>query len=181
LLDTPCVILAGGKSSRMGKDKSLLPFGGFDTLCEYQYQKYKKIFNEVFISTKSDKFSFKANFIYDESEIFAPIVAISKILEKFESFFLVGVDIPFLKSDDIIGIVKKNDDVVVAKSALGIEPMIGKYSRGIKDKINRAIEEENFRLQDLLKEAKTYFIDDLDSLLNLNRPSDYEKARKLYG
>ncbi len=30
--DIPLVIFAGGKSSRMGKDKALLPFGGYSTL-----------------------------------------------------------------------------------------------------------------------------------------------------
>jgi len=33
------IIFAGGKSSRMGRDKALLPFGGYDTLTEYQYRR----------------------------------------------------------------------------------------------------------------------------------------------
>ena len=48
-----CVILAGGKSSRMGQDKTLLPFGGFETLTHYQASKFSKVFDEVFISSKN--------------------------------------------------------------------------------------------------------------------------------
>ena len=58
-----CVILAGGKSSRMGRDKALLPFRGFDSMTEYQIDKFKNHFKKIYISTKNrDKFHFKANF-----------------------------------------------------------------------------------------------------------------------
>lgn len=52
-----CVILAGGKSSRMGRDKTLLPFGGFATLAHYGAHKFERIFERVFVSSKFDKFN----------------------------------------------------------------------------------------------------------------------------
>lgn len=52
-----CVILAGGKSSRMGRDKTLLPFGGFATLTHYGAHKFGRIFERVFVSSKFDKFN----------------------------------------------------------------------------------------------------------------------------
>lgn len=51
-----CVILAGGKSSRMGRDKTLLPFGGFATLTHYGAHKFRRIFERVFVSSKFEKF-----------------------------------------------------------------------------------------------------------------------------
>lgn len=51
-----CVILAGGKSSRMGRDKTLLPFGGFATLTHYGAHKFGLIFERVFVSSKFEKF-----------------------------------------------------------------------------------------------------------------------------
>ncbi|MDQ1268445.1 MAG: molybdenum cofactor guanylyltransferase, partial [Campylobacterota bacterium] len=66
MFDIPCVIFAGGKSSRMGKDKSLLPFGTFDTLTEFQLNRLGKIFKNVYISCKEkSKFNFEAEFIED--------------------------------------------------------------------------------------------------------------------
>jgi len=60
VIDIPCVIFAGGKSSRMGEDKSLLPFSSFKTLTEFQLSRLSKIFKNVYISTKEkNKFEFK--------------------------------------------------------------------------------------------------------------------------
>ena len=66
MLDIPCVIFAGGKSSRMGEDKALLPFAEFNTLTEFQLTRLKKIFKTVYISCKDKTlFEFDANFIED--------------------------------------------------------------------------------------------------------------------
>ena len=66
MYDIPCVIFAGGKSSRMKKDKSLLPFGGFDTLTQFQLFCLQKLFKTVYISCKDkSKFNFEASFIED--------------------------------------------------------------------------------------------------------------------
>ncbi len=66
----------------MGRDKSLLPFGEFDSLIEYQYSRMKNIFDEVFISTKYNKFSFKAKLIVDNSNIFSPMMALKTTFER---------------------------------------------------------------------------------------------------
>ena len=62
-----CVILAGGKSSRMGRDKTLLPFGGFATLTHYGAHKFGRIFERVFVSSKFDKFNPSLPLIKDVS------------------------------------------------------------------------------------------------------------------
>jgi len=69
----PAIIFAGGKSSRMGRDKALLPFGGYQSLAQYQYNKLKTIFKDVYISTKKNKFDFEANLIYDTYQINSPL------------------------------------------------------------------------------------------------------------
>jgi len=111
----PCIILAGGKSSRMGVDKSLLPFGEFSTLTEFQYEKLKQIFQTVYISTKNKKkFNFQADFIEDEfsSNIFAPTIAIKTIFQKLkdiDEFFLIAVDTPFLTFNSIKKLIDFNN------------------------------------------------------------------------
>lgn len=49
----PLVIIAGGKSSRMGSDKALLPFGGCATLTQFQLQRLKPFFQSLHVSAKS--------------------------------------------------------------------------------------------------------------------------------
>ncbi len=41
----------------MGRDKTLLPFGGFATLTHYGAHKFGRIFERVFVSSKFDKFN----------------------------------------------------------------------------------------------------------------------------
>ncbi|MCV6608584.1 MAG: NTP transferase domain-containing protein, partial [Campylobacterales bacterium] len=53
-IDIPCLILCGGKSSRMKENKALLPFGEEKTLMEYQYKKFQKIFSKVYLVVKKD-------------------------------------------------------------------------------------------------------------------------------
>ena len=84
LFDIPCVIFAGGKSSRMGEDKALLPFGKFPTLSEFQLHRLNQIFKNVYISCKDrSKFNFQARFIEDakQSCVYAPSEGFVAIFE----------------------------------------------------------------------------------------------------
>ena len=95
MFDIPCVIFAGGKSSRMGEDKALLPFSTFDTLTEFQHSRLSKIFNNVYISIKDkSKFNFEATFIEDVkvNNIFAPTAGFVSVFKelKDEKIFVLS-------------------------------------------------------------------------------------------
>lgn len=67
--EIPCVILAGGRSARMGADKCFLDFKA-KSLVEWQFEKMSKLFASVFISCKADKFGGKfgeKTLIFDEN------------------------------------------------------------------------------------------------------------------
>lgn len=67
--EIPCVILAGGRSARMGTDKCFLDFKA-KSLIEWQFEKMSKLFASVFISCKADKFGGKfgeKTLIFDEN------------------------------------------------------------------------------------------------------------------
>lgn len=67
--EIPCVILAGGRSARMGADKCFLDFKA-KSLIEWQFAKMSKLFASVFISCKADKFGGKfgeKTLIFDEN------------------------------------------------------------------------------------------------------------------
>ena len=67
--EIPCVILAGGRSARMGADKCFLDFKA-KSLIEWQFEKMSKLFTSVFISCKADKFGGKfeeKTLIFDEN------------------------------------------------------------------------------------------------------------------
>jgi len=174
------IIFAGGKSSRMGRDKALLPFGGYDTLTEYQYRRLSKIFNRVYISTKNDKFNFNANLIIDDSNIFSPLIGIISIFRSLDvdEVFILSVDIPFITKEIIEKIYKKSSpefDIVVAKSKNGIEPLCGIYRRGVLRVAERNLNSNTHRVKSLIEETNSRVVEfDLeDEFLNLNTPEIY--------
>ena len=100
MINLPCVIVAGGKSSRMGSDKALLPFGLFNTLTEFQIDRHKNNFLSLHVSCNTkDKFDFKIDFIEDTDEFneYSPLIALYSILKKFStSICVLSVDTPFV-------------------------------------------------------------------------------------
>lgn len=179
------VIFAGGKSSRMGKDKALLPFAGYNTLAEFQYSKLSKLFKHVSLSAKENKFDFDCVVIEDIYEDYSPLVGIISIFEtlQIEEVFILSVDAPFVESDTIEKIVscKENDsDAVIAESPSGIQPLCGLYKKSILPLARQQLEKNNHRLSDLLRLAKTQFVkfNEDRPFTNLNHPKEYQQALK---
>ena len=191
MLDIPCIIFAGGKSSRMGEDKSLLPFGNFPTLTQYQLNKLQKLFKNVYISCKNqEKFDFKADFIEDikTDNIFAPTAGFVAIFEKLncEKFFVLSVDSPFVDENIINKIIlsdDSNNDATIARTSFGMQPMCGVYHSSLKNKFIQMLKSNNHKLGYLLKNSKTTYIEfeDEKPFLNLNHQHEYIEALSLIG
>ncbi len=188
MTNLPCILFAGGKSSRMGEDKTLLPFGGHDTLCEYQYRRLQKIFSNVYISTKNpQKFSFDAEFILDKSDIFAPTAGFAAIYEHLdaERFFVLGVDMPFVDEKVILPLLQADvakSDATLALSHNGVESLCGIYHRSLQPCFEDMLAKGEHKLRKLLDSVDTVLVpfENEAAFLNLNRPQEYQKAKELY-
>lgn len=188
MFNIPCVIFAGGKSSRMGEDKALLPFASCTTLTEYQYKRLSKLFKKVYISTKNPKkFSFEADFIIDErEENYSPLngfLAVFKELEA-ESVFVVSVDTPFISEFEIKTLLKADkaqNDATVAQTKETIHPLCGVYHRTISQEIMKMYANNRHKLTELLKNTKTSYVslENERAFLNLNRPHEYQEALRM--
>jgi len=184
MLDIPCIIFAGGKSTRMGEDKSLLPFAGFDTLALFQLFRLKKIFKTVYLSCKDkNKFNFEADFIEEPDTIYAPTAGFVALFEKLvgERFFIISVDSPFITKTEIEKIIQAdtpNTDASIAKTASGIQPMCGIYHRSIEKKLSLMFKTNNHKLGYLLNSSNTIYVEfeDEKPFLNLNHPHEYQEA-----
>jgi len=185
--NTILVIIAGGKSSRMQKDKSLLPFGGYNSLAEYQYERFKPFFSKVYISAKENKFDFSVDIIEDCYSDSSPLVALVSIFERLKEIdevVVLSVDAPFVKQElleSLLNQAKKESDVIVAESLNGLEPLCGIYKRGILSVAKEMLNQNRHRLKTLLDRSKTQkvFFQDKELFMNLNYPSDYELAKRL--
>lgn len=183
--DIPCVILAGGKSSRMGEDKSLLPFKNKNSMVEYQYDKLSKIFQNIYISSKTNKFNFNKNLniiIDNEQNISSPMVALKTIFEKIDNnkIFIITVDTPLIEKNTILNILENsyNYNIIIAKDKYKIHNLCGVFSKNIYPNILNLIKNNNHKINYLIKNNnhKILFFNNPNQFININRKEDYIKA-----
>lgn len=193
---TPCVILSGGKSSRMredaGVDKAFLEFDG-EPLYFKQFEKLSKIFNSVYLSAKTATNYPKVppmNIIEDlkkveeieTSTLFAPTLGMLSAFETLGSdrIFFLGVDTLFITSNSIKKLLYTPALHAAARTNNKIHPTAGVYGKEICVELKRMIREDKHKLTLLLEKIGTIFVDldEADELANLNRYEDYERAIK---
>ncbi len=184
----PAVIFAGGKSSRMGKDKATLPFGGYDTLAQYQYEKLKKIFSDVYIGSKTEKFGFDAPLILDRYEASSPmagLVSAFETLERADAIFVLSVDAPFVDENIITALLDADEraDAVIARCCERVQPLCGLYRRSALPPAKKTLEADKHKMGILLEELDTHYVDfeERETFLNLNHPEEYEAALRAIG
>ena len=184
----PCIIFAGGKSSRMGTNKALLPFGPYKSLISYQVQRLQKVFKEVYISTKDQEvFSgIPAQIIEDTlfPDISAPstgFINIFKRLKDQDCFFVLSVDAPFVSESlisKLLDLRSEKYEAIIVRTPSGIHPLCGIYSKALEKKFKEMIEKKDYKLKRLLDEANIFYMDVEDEKLlsNLNTPQEYKEA-----
>lgn len=183
----PLVIVAGGKSSRMGSDKALLPFGDFKTLTEYQLHRLKPYFDSLHISTKSkEKFDFEASFIEDDKTYteHSPLVALLSILEHFKTpVCILSVDTPFVTPEVFEKLYKQlgDNDAVIATSPCSTHQLCAIYAPSIIEKIRPLLAKNEHKIRLVLSQSHTHYVtfEDDALFLNLNHPDEYQKAQEL--
>jgi len=184
-LNATAVIIAGGKSSRMQKDKALLPFGKYNTLSEYQFVRLSKIFENIYLSAKVNKFDFEVTVLEDNYSTSSPLVALISIFEnlKEEEIFVLSVDAPFVSElviNQLYNEAKEGVDVIVAESTQGLEPLCAIYRKSFLKEAYAALNENRHRLQGLFSHlnVQRVKINDKEIFTNLNYLEEYQEASK---
>lgn len=187
LKSIPCVILSGGKSSRMGEDKSLLPFGSYSSMIEYQYNRLKPYFKEVYISSKINKFDFNANIIYDNHDIYSPMVALKAIFEYLqndEKVFIITVDTPLVSLETIENLISNsnNYDATIAQSPSKTHNLCGVFTHSLYTNISQLLTDDIHKINYLLKLSNVNYIifSNNDEFININEPYEYQNLLSLY-
>lgn len=184
MFETPCVILCGGKSSRMGENKMLLPFGGEKTLIEFQYKRLKKLFSDVYINAKeASLFEFEHQFIKDEKdEIFSPANALLSIAKELKTpFFAISVDTPFVDEKIIKKIIDSSKNCTCVAKTSKLHPLCALYQDEILPLLEKMIKDDIHKLRFLLDQIphKIVHFEEEDKFFNINNKDDYKKACEL--
>lgn len=179
------IILAGGKSRRMGTDKALLVFQG-KPLLEHMIGLIEPFCNKVFISGQnSDYSSFGVEMVPDLYTGCGPIAGIFSALKYSVSDWnlLVSVDVPFVNEELFLFLISNigEYDCIIPKHTSGVEPLIGLYHRRAVSIIEEMITTGDYRLTNLLSKLNTRYLDCNDLIkkyprlfMNINRMEDYQ-------
>ncbi|MCR5388049.1 MAG: molybdopterin-guanine dinucleotide biosynthesis protein B [Lachnospiraceae bacterium] len=186
------LLLAGGKSTRMGRSKALLKYKGIPF--------WRKIagvldeFSEVFISisNEEDEAVYEGfDTIRDQTDRIGPIGGLKAAFStgRYSSFFVCACDMPDMNNE----FVKYMIDLWKPLSSIGYEGLFikdetgriytsaGIYSSAMKRRIEDNISLGFYRLKDILNESKVYYFpyEELSekcrlALKNVNTAEDYK-------
>jgi molybdopterin-guanine dinucleotide biosynthesis protein A len=184
------VILAGGKSTRMGRDKALLDFGG-EPLIARLYRILKEDFREVAVSTNTPKvYDFLgAPVIEDAFPGGGSLAGIHAGLlgSRTEPCFFAACDMPFVNMKLVRYLRQLADDydLVVPVSRSGLEPLHSFYSRGCLLHIEQQLKQGNPKIIDFFPHVnvREVSLDEMCpydpaeiSYFNINTREEYELA-----
>ena len=197
--DITGIILSGGKSTRMGENKSFLKIGEM-TAIENVTDLMKSIFCEVIIITNEpDLYEFLNLKTYsDFYQNIGPIAGIHSGLmnSTTEKNFVISCDIPFMNAKMIKSIIEYKSDALcsVPRADGFLQQLCAVYSKSLIPVIERIIHEDNInesrdssqlkrkcKIHNLINSVPSTIIENIESLdgyhknifLNMNKPEDY--------
>lgn len=187
------VILAGGRSSRMGTDKALLSFEGESFLMRIISE--LKNFDEIILSTSDDR-------QYDDcrlpvvKDIFprcGPLSGLHAALSscKSDALFCIPCDLPLFKlslAEYICSMADDNYDAIVPISKDGhMHPLCAVYKKSAAEIFEKQILLQRYKIIDAYEFMKVRYIP-LDEekapekyLFNVNTPQEYAELKSLSG
>ncbi len=182
----PCVLLAGGKSSRfiingVQINKALMPLKSHSSLLEYQYTRLLKLFKKVIISAKKS-YELNAPYLLEKkSDLFSPLFGIHNAFLTLQTpyIFFIPIDTPLVSFESIKALCGiKNFSVIYAKSPTKEHYLISLWHQNIFNALNYALKTQNYRLSDLVKNTSSIAMhfNKEEEFLNLNTLKDYELA-----
>jgi len=183
------IIMAGGKSSRMGADKGLMTFHG-KRLIEYAIDLLQPFCSEIIISTNQsgyEEFGFRT--VADVYLDCGPVGGLHAALGEthFDHNLVISCDVPFVESELIEFLLSKTGDfeAVVPLHERGIEPLVAVYRKEMASFFEIQLIEKNYKMQRIIRSCKLNFVE-VDQLLakyprlfyNVNRPEELEQLKR---
>ncbi|MCI0447331.1 molybdenum cofactor guanylyltransferase [bacterium] len=184
------VILAGGKSSRMGQNKALLPIEG-KTLIERIGEILSAIFSKIVLSTASQNAfpQLQLPEVVDRYPQTGPLGGITSVLESgLSEIFCVGCDMPFLNQNliEYQCSISHCCDAIIPVWNNHPQVLHGLYRKNLLPAFHNGLNEEQYKITDWLEEAEVcYLLEDeirrYDpaglSFRNINTPDDYKSLQ----
>jgi len=194
MADAAAVILVGGKSSRMGRAKALLPFDN-EPLIAHVVRRLKSWFPEIIVVAAPDQElpELSAVLVRDEIAYQGPVSGIYHGLKAAtkDVCFVTSCDAPFLNFELIDHLLEQISeyDVVVPFWQERFQPLHAIYRTSVVPLLKEQLERRELRPIFLYDKVRTRKIQEAEirrldpeglSFLNMNSPADYDAALQLW-
>lgn len=194
IADATAIILAGGKSSRMGRPKALLPFAG-EPLIAHVVRGLRTIFTEAVVvaAPEQELPNLPAVLVRDDVAYQGPVSGIYHGLKASaeEVCFVTSCDAPFLNLALVADLLSRisDCDVVVPYWQQRLQPLHAAYRRSVAPLLREQLKRGELRPISLYSKVRTREIDEDEirridpeglSFLNMNSPEDYDAALQLW-
>jgi molybdopterin-guanine dinucleotide biosynthesis protein A len=182
--EATAIVLAGGRSSRMGRDKALLPVGG-RTMIEHVVDQLRPHFAEILVSAgEPERYTFLGlEIAVDHKPGLGPMAGVASALarSRHEVNFVVSCDLASVPVDLMSRLLREartGADVIVPVTANShYEPLFAVYRRRVRPLLERALEGGARKLDSIYDgcETRTMPLRADEVLRNINTAGDYRR------
>ncbi len=185
-----CGIVAGGASSRMGRNKALLPFRGRPLLA-HQLEILRPLFDRVVVASNdpSPYTPFGVEIVPDVLSERCVLTGVHAVLHasRTDHAFVVGCDLPFLSAGLIERLLQERDghDVVIPESNQQVEPLHAVYSRACLAPIEESARRGAWKATSYFPAVRVrrlpigpdeWLVENRSPFFNANTPGEWDSA-----
>lgn len=172
------IILAGGKSIRMGKNKALVKYKQ-KRLIDWAINIINPLVDYLIISSNEPIPKVPYLMVKDEIENIGPIGGLYSALKKSQTKvnIIIACDTPKIPSELYEKLILKSkgyDAVIPVHEDGTYEPMVALYSKKILKIIEKQIANKDYKMQNLIAKLKIckYKLTHSKPFMNMNTPTD---------
>ena len=187
------VVLAGGRSVRLGRDKALVELAG-RPLIQHVIGRVSALGNEIIVVT-SQANSLPPLGVRKVADIYpgkGPLGGIYSGLKAAHTHhcLVLACDMPLLNLDLLRHLMDlaSDFDIVVPRVGSNLEPLHAVYAKSCLQSIDDALQHDRLQVQSFFDQVKVRYVEDAElkqfdpehlSFFNINSQSDLERAQAL--
>jgi molybdenum cofactor guanylyltransferase len=192
-------VLAGGGSTRFGQDKALVEFDGQPMLLRMRELLSGVVGDVTVIAAEAKYASIGVQSVADQwpgegplGGIITALALSARATRPIQWNIVIGCDMPFLTPDSIMFLAERASasaaEVIVPRSASGLEPLCACWKTGAHQKLQGAFDKGVRKITEAMKQLDMEILDEpvwkrFDTggrlFWNMNTPADYREAQKV--
>jgi molybdopterin-guanine dinucleotide biosynthesis protein A len=203
IVKSSAIILAGGRSARMGQPKATLRLAGMTlverTVIELARAELTRAFDDIVVVAAPESEAIElpplgaVTIVRDESAYQGPVGALARGLRaaRHELAFACSCDLPMLRSEIaswLLSLVGERDDAVIPQVGERLQPLHAVYRRRCADALDAMLARGEHRLSAIAGAVNAHIVSEAEyrradpdalSCFNINTPEDYARAKTL--